>query len=344
MTQAIKQGFVDEWAAARAQGRTAELATSWATQGLLEVASFFVGVGEVKAALRGTRVGAELARLSTALGSVLNAVRRVGGWNRVARALRLANFEHVDEIVATLKKLEEAPDEALLLKFTPEELDEILRAIDAHQATYARFLGVTRKWTPPPAVRRHLDDLLGQREVARVRRDYLEAQKKIRDLTTEETAELTRLRGEVNRASWRLGEDAADAYMQSEFPGGTKLYPPPGAPARSGDFDQVWKVIDENGDEALVVVEAKGGRSGLGWRNVDGVPYQQGNPRYLDSIIDAMMETPEGRAAARQLRRAGTGEVRYLEIRQPIGTRDGHSVLREVEVKEFDLAVPQGSA
>jgi hypothetical protein len=60
----------------------------------------------------------------------------------------------------------------------------------------------------------------------------------------------------------------------------------------------------------------------------------------MQAIVREIMRTPEGRRVAREIGAAGTGDVRYLEIRQPIGTRSGEAVLRDIEVKEFDLTTP----
>lgn len=51
--ETVKKGLRDEWDEAGSKGKRAELIARWESQGALEVASFFVGAGEIKAALKG---------------------------------------------------------------------------------------------------------------------------------------------------------------------------------------------------------------------------------------------------------------------------------------------------
>jgi hypothetical protein len=151
-------------------------------------------------------------------------------------------------------------------------------------------------------------------------------------------------RYEIKEASRQLGELAGEAYVTDRFPGATREYPPPGAPSRSGDFDQVWKAKDASGNDLWIVVEAKGGTAGLtdGRDLSDGTRAEQGSSAYFDRIVEIMGGTQDGARVALQLENARLeGSVRYLEVRAPIGQEDGVPALKEPTVREFDLSRPR---
>jgi hypothetical protein len=131
MALSIRDQMAADWRAAKAQGKEAEIIARWSTQGVLEVASFFVGAGEVKAALNTTRLGA---KLLVVVDRVMGLVSRVGGWDRVGRVLRRSHPERADEILAALKKYGDTGDEAALAKLSGDDLDELARALDADLA------------------------------------------------------------------------------------------------------------------------------------------------------------------------------------------------------------------
>jgi hypothetical protein len=132
----------------------------------------------------------------------------------------------------------------------------------------------------------------------------------------------------------QYGDDASLVY------GGS------GSASRSGDFDQVWKVPGKGADggDLYIVVEAKGGSSPLGTRNVDGGKIaKQGSKEYFDDITRAMSRdgnSPEARQTGRDLNRAMRDDnVQYLEVRTPI-TYDGlgNSTVSRTQVNEFDIS------
>ena len=212
------------------------------------------------------------------------------------------------------------------------------RAARAAAARSARYLGDMKKWPIPAGMRKEFDDLLARRELARAQRDVLEGKKAAGTLTADEAKQLSTARGQVNEASRLLGEKAGDTYMAAHFPGAEKMYPAAGAGSRSGDFDQIWRTSDGK----YVVVEAKGGGSGLGERTVAaGHRAQQGSSDYFDDIVRNMGGSRAGADAADELLAArAAGNVQYLEVRAPIGTKGGAPALRDIEVSEFNLSRP----
>jgi hypothetical protein len=191
----------------------------------------------------------------------------------------------------------------------------------------------------PEPTRERMRLLADQRLAAIQRRDLLEPLEKAGALTHEQALALTKARAEITEASRLLGETAADAFVAKQFPGLKKVYPPPGAPSRAGDFDQAWVGVDESGN--WIVVEAKGGRSELGgrWARSGDYWFEQGSPEYFDEIVASMQKTDAGVEAARALRGAGRdGRVRYLMVRAPVARKpDGLQSLRDIRVREFEM-------
>ncbi len=121
----------EEWQAAKAQGKEAELVARWSTQGILEVATFFVGVGEVKTALNATRLGGALASSAQ---RVSRLVIEAGGWKEAAAVVGRSRFVGVDALVEALKKFERTGDEQLLRNLSPEQLENVARALEVQVA------------------------------------------------------------------------------------------------------------------------------------------------------------------------------------------------------------------
>jgi hypothetical protein len=183
--------------------------------------------------------------------------------------------------------------------------------------------------------------LADKRLAATQRRNHLESLQKAGPLSHEQSLALTRARGEINEASRLIGETAAEAYVARQFPGLKKVYPPPGAPSRAGDFDQAWIGVDDSGN--WIVVEAKGGSGQLGgrWASRRSLWAQQGSPRYFDEIVEVMRKSDDGWQAAMALDAArDAGRVRYIKVRAPIARKPGGlSSLRDIQVREFDLGM-----
>jgi hypothetical protein len=167
-------------------------------------------------------------------------------------------------------------------------------------------------------------------------RDRLEALEEAgQKLSQSDSEKLRKIYAEINEQSRQLGENAAEAVMKGR--GGKKIYPTGKPYSTSGDFDQVWKVGDE-----IQIIEAKGGASGLGSRQIaQGVRAEQGTVEYAKSIAQNMAKngaTKEIRQLGDELLRAiAQGKVKYVLVRAPIGEELGTAVLRDVKVSEFVL-------
>ncbi|MEC3979850.1 hypothetical protein [Amycolatopsis sp. H20-H5] len=123
-----------------------------------------------------------------------------------------------------------------------------------------------------------------------------------------------------------LGEHAATDAVHDKYPAKDFEVKPlpdpdthgpshPGDKPGSGRFDQIYEVTDRHtGETRHVVVEAKGPNAGLGTRKgLDGQNYEQGHPKYVESIIDNMRRN--GTPAEKKL-------AEDLEIAQDLGTLD----------------------
>ena len=115
------------------------------------------------------------------------------------------------------------------------------------------------------------------------------------------------LRNDACLVSEEIGERIAEIAMKREFPGATIRF----RGKFSGSVDQVF----EHGG-LLYVVEAKGGGSRLGWREIGADEFaQQGTLAYLDDIIKQMMGSAEKEVrdiATELAARRKKGEVMYM--------------------------------
>ena len=104
MYQSAKSALSKEWEHAKKEGKEAELISKWATRGVLEVASIFVGAAEVKAAAK----AAEAEKLSETA--------------KVVKAtVEACETTDVSKVAAQTKKAVDAvPDAAKSLKAVPE--------------------------------------------------------------------------------------------------------------------------------------------------------------------------------------------------------------------------------
>ncbi|WP_285693324.1 ADP-ribosyltransferase [Actinomadura sp. NBRC 104412] len=154
-----------------------------------------------------------------------------------------------------------------------------------------------------------------------------------------------------------LGENAArdafadllrDRYGDREVQV-EQLFPRPDADgepartARSGEFDQVYRVTDpETGEVRHYVIEAKGPSAQLGSRiGEGGFSYQQGHPAYVDSLLDAMEQRGGDDAdLAYALRDAlDDGQLEYHYARAKVGIDDdGNPYYAGYERRQFDLS------
>lgn len=143
---------------------------------------------------------------------------------------------------------------------------------------------------------------------------------------------------QVIDASEELGEAAVDAVITAKVPGARKLDTKLPGKGKQGEFDRIY--IDENGN--IYLVEAKGGSSTLGSREVDlasgeRVRAQQGSKEYQDDLIARLREAAKTDAGLADTVKAiddailNNKQVQYLHMKQEIGTG-------EVLVYKFDTS------
>ncbi len=193
----------------------------------------------------------------------------------------------------------------------------------------------------PPRYQQEMQQQFAARGKAMEHRDTLEALQTKRELTQAENDKLSTARGQTNEASRQLGEKASEYYAREVRGATERVYPPGDGPSvsRPGEFDQVWK-INENGQEKYLVIEAKGGDSRLGTRNVDGETVQQGTSEYFNGISAKMRGDSDPKIAqlGEDLRIARyEGHVEYVKVQAPIVTKEQKEVLGDVKVSRFIL-------
>ncbi|MBD2248036.1 DUF4157 domain-containing protein [Nostoc sp. FACHB-888] len=162
------------------------------------------------------------------------------------------------------------------------------------------------------------------------------------DKINQQDAELSKTLSEINEQSRKLGEKAGEDYVTSKYPDAELLYGGPTASSKSGDFDQVWRVpkAGQDGKDLWIVVEAKGGSSTLGTRQVEGGTAQQGSKAYFDEIVRIMSGNKGSKTVGRELggaARDSIGNVKYLEVRAPI-TSNTPAQLQDIKIREFDIS------
>jgi len=179
------------------------------------------------------------------------------------------------------------------------------------------------------------DSLIRERDEARAKRDELRSGK-----PPDETG-AAKQGAKVNEASRKIGDLHANEYMAKHHPDFDKIYPPPGAGSRSGDFDQVWrkfKIVDgkkEYLDEVeVIIIEAKGGAGKLGVKNVGKQVVEQGTEPYYNAIVGNMKRIDQDTYEA--LRLAGRDKTQYLLVHSPIES-GAPSVADTILVDEFKI-------
>jgi hypothetical protein len=140
------------------------------------------------------------------------------------------------------------------------------------------------------------------------------------------------------RASEAIGDEGARnaAGQLANDHGGLGSAPPglnnPHSFSGAGTVD----VIAFCSDGTVLVMEAKGGGSPLGTRNVPGVGRcQQGTPQYMQNIADNMAKSnnPQRAAAGKRLQQAiEDGDAKYYEAR----TAYDENGCENTTIKEFD--------
>jgi hypothetical protein len=148
------------------------------------------------------------------------------------------------------------------------------------------------------------------------------------------------LRNRIATGSRDAGMVAADIHVRRRWEGAERIYPPATADlatwgSQSGDFDLVYRVGDR-----IVVIEAKGGGSGIGTRRVEGgYRAEQGTREYFESVRDNMADM-DGAAGAvgRELRRTAYANIDYLHVQLDVVTVGGRTEVRGLRVRAFDIS------
>lgn len=143
----------------------------------------------------------------------------------------------------------------------------------------------------------------------------------------------------INNESAKIGEKAADAAIESLYPGYTRIHPTSLDSSTSvrGNFDMVY----QNADGDVIIVEAKGGSSPLGKMKIGDEYYQQGTTEYAEAITEQMAgsDKESDYLAAEAINNAvfEGKKVQYLHVKTPITRTSGKSVVEAVEISEFDI-------
>ncbi|WIY05801.1 hypothetical protein QRX60_18880 [Amycolatopsis mongoliensis] len=227
------------------------------------------------------------------------------------------NADQVDAVEDRLPKIKED-------KTKPEGERFESKSDDFEEATYHDKQGYEHSATQHQ--KDEAQDLIERRHEANQRAreaeaDYQDAKKN--GGTVDE--EIERERSEAHRDRTDLGEElgehAARDAIADKFPSPPheiKELPDPelhgdntrvGDKPGSGRFDQIYEVTGPDGKPKIVVVEAKGPNAGLGTRQGpagDQLRYEQGHPKYVESIIQNMERngTEAEQNLAEDLRRA----------------------------------------
>ncbi|WP_348983609.1 RHS repeat-associated core domain-containing protein [Pseudoalteromonas sp. 2CM37A] len=146
----------------------------------------------------------------------------------------------------------------------------------------------------------------------------------------------------VNEQSAKIGEKAADMAVKANYPDYKRIHPDSldHSTSVSGNFDMVY----QNSDGDVIIVEAKGGKSPLGKKQIGDQDYQQGTKKYAQAITENMKKNGKvngktDREAASAIMEAmdDGNEVKYLHIETPIINTSTGSTISEVNISEFDI-------
>lgn len=236
------------------------------------------------------------------------------------------------------------------------------RIIDESTVPAVKGKSTTEKWGNDRLItdengqiltlKQKIDDRLQKRAEAQAEVDRIKRLGE--NLTPEQIADLKMYEQQVREQSRMIGEEAGKSYMASRFPDGVAelIYPKDGvSTSRSGDFDQVWQVKDQNGNTKIIVIEAKGGTSSLGRRRSDKGPgseyVEQGSKEYFQTITNEMIRSKnsDARSAGNKIADASDiGDIEYLEVRAPIeskavsltdGSREFTNTVLDIKITPF---------
>ncbi len=185
--------------------------------------------------------------------------------------------------------------------------------------------------------REKLKALEGERKVAKQKKTDVENKHGGNEELYKNDPEWKQANQDMVNASEALGDQATDAVVKSKFPGAKRLDTDiPGA-GKQGQFDGVY---EHNGK--IYIIEAKGGGSSRGSRNIGGGKRaEQGTYEYVDSIIDNMEKAaikngnPDLWMMADRLKRARKSDrIELFQVSQKVDELG--NLKPEVIINKFD--------
>lgn len=150
------------------------------------------------------------------------------------------------------------------------------------------------------------------------------------------------LYGTIAKVSEQIAEVAATIHVKQKYPTAVLEFGGPGSRTQSGVFDQVWRVPGKgkNGADLWIVVEAKGGSSGLSTKVVGGNEVEQGTRPYFASTAEQMAKAKKTQTIGDALQDAlKDGNVQYITVNTPyvIDNVTGVVKLGDAKIKIFDI-------
>jgi hypothetical protein len=203
----------------------------------------------------------------------------------------------------------------------------------------------TAKPEATPAQKKAAQDIVERRAAANERvktadENYKKATSGGGEASPETVEERRAAHHERTGVGEELGEHAATDAVNDMFPADKfDVTPKHGTESGSGRFDQIYEVHDKKtGETRVVIVEAKGPSAELGVRKgLDGNAYQQGHPKYVESIIDNMLKngTDAEKALAPDLAKAMLKQkLDYIVVKARVNGSEYGGYTRN----QFDLA------
>ncbi|WP_343605914.1 DUF4157 domain-containing protein [Fluviicola sp.] len=196
-------------------------------------------------------------------------------------------------------------------KRTLTDRGDFITDLDDRPKNYAKYKDTKFENTPKSAMDQDLQDHMDFQMGERNKGEKLSAGKSKAKEGTQAEADFKKGQKQMRDASELIGEKGAIGAIRKHFPDAEVLYTGKG----SGTFDLVLK----NGDE-FIILEAKGGASKLGFKNVKGILEQQGTKQYRDALIKTMRSSkdPATKKIAQELLKTSPKKIKYFHSNTPI--------------------------
>jgi Domain of unknown function (DUF4157) len=198
----------------------------------------------------------------------------------------------------------------------------------------------TRK---PPATEKELEqfgkDQASTEKDLKETQTSLEANQQRQEKLKEQMAPLY---STIVKVSEQVAEVAATIHVKQKYPTAVLAFGGPGSTTQSGVFDQVWLVpgAGKNGADLWIVIEAKGGSSGLGTKVVGGKQVEQGTRPYFEFTAQQMAGSKKTKTIGDALEDAlKNGNVQYTTVNTPyvVDSTTGAVKLGDAKIRTFDL-------